>query len=295
MIVYNPKDWLSKKIYKRSMLSFVRLSPYLLISAVVAGLIAYIELELLNLSKQSWLRNITMVHTLLGFVISLLLVFRTNTAYERWWEARNQWGTLTNISRSLAIKIHAFLDPADKINRSFYIKAIPLFAEILSSHLKSEQTKFMLDKSEQSDLTQRLDWKKHGPNQVASMIFRNANQLYQQGKISGEQLIILNGEFMTMMDVAGSCERIKNTPIPMSYNSFIKTFIILYVATLPIGYVFSMGYFVLLAVPFIFYVLATLEIIGESIEDPFGNDLDDVPIDKIAANIRKHTKEIIAA
>lgn len=294
MIVYNPKDWLSKKIYRRSLASLDKLLPYLIVSALIAGLTAYIELEYLKISEQSSLGNITAIHTLLGFVLSLLLVFRTNTAYDRWWEARKQWGELTNISRSMAIKINSFLEPEDSINRSFYRKAIPLFAEILSNHLKSEQTKFMLEKSEQTDLIRNLDLKKHGPNQVASMIFRNTNQLYQQRKISGEQLIVLNGEFTAMMDVAGSCERIKNTPIPMSYNAFIKIFIILYTITLPIGYVLSMGYFIVLAVPFIFYVLATIEMIGESIEDPFGTDPDDVPIDKIASNIRKHTGEIVS-
>lgn len=94
-------------------------------------------------------------------------------------------------------------------------------------------------------------------------------------------------------NITGACERIKNTPIPQSYSSFIKKIIVIYVATLPMGYVFSMGYFVVLAVPFIFYVLASLELIAESIKEPFGIDSDDIPIEKIAENIRKHTHEIL--
>jgi putative membrane protein len=98
-----------------------------------------------------------------------------------------------------------------------------------------------------------------------------------------------------MTHVCGACERIKNTPIPLAYSAFIKKFIIFYTMTLPVGYVFSIGYFVVIAVPFILYVLASLELIGESIEEPFGIDQDDLPIDKIAANIRKHCHEIIPA
>lgn len=94
-------------------------------------------------------------------------------------------------------------------------------------------------------------------------------------------------------NITSACERIKNTPIPQSYSSFIKKFIVIYVATLPMGYVFSMGYFVVLAVPFIFYVLASLELIAKSIKEPFGIDSDDIPIEKIAENIRKHTHEIL--
>jgi putative membrane protein len=104
---------------------------------------------------------------------------------------------------------------------------------------------------------------------------------------------VINTELNTLADVCGACERIKNTPIPMSYSSFIKKFIFIYVLTLPVGFVFSMGYFVIAAVPFIFYVMASLELIAESIEDPFGIDPDDLPIDKIGENIRKHVAEII--
>lgn len=292
MRIYNPKDWLSTTIYLHTSVIFRRLLPFLIISALFSWGIAYWELEYLKLSDKSWIKNITIVHSLLGFVLSLLLVFRTNTAYDRWWEARKQWGSLTNTSRTLAYKMNAMLDTDDKISRSFYRKAIPLYAETLYSFLRSDYTKFMLDEVDHPEL-RSLDNKKHGPNQVAALIFKKTNMLYTENKISGDQFIIINQELTNLTNICGACERIKNTPIPMSYSSFIKTFIILYTATLPIGYVFSIGYFVTAAVPFIFYVLATLEMIGESIEEPFGTDTDDLPIDKIAANIKKHTYKVL--
>lgn len=292
MRIYNPKDWLNTTLYFHTSVIFKRLLPYLIISAFFSLGIAYLELEYLKLSDKSWIKNITIVHSLLGFVLSLLLVFRTNTAYDRWWEARKQWGSLTNTSRTLAYKMNAILDVDDKTSRSFYRKSIPLYAETLYNFLRSDYTKFMLDEVDHPEL-KSLDDKKHGPNQVASLIFRKTNILYKEGKISGDQFIIINQELTDLTNICGACERIKNTPIPMSYSSFIKIFIILYTATLPIGYVFSMGYFVAAAVPFIFYVLATLEMIGESIEEPFGIDTDDLPIDKITVNIKKHTYEVL--
>ncbi len=292
MIVYNPKDWSKTISYLFNSKIFRRLLPYLIISVFVSWALAYYELEYLKLSDKSWMRNITTVHNLLGFVLSLILVFRTNTAYDRWWEARKQWGALTNSSRILAIKLNAFLSPSDKVNRSFYKKSIPLFADTLYTYLRSDYTKFMLDQNEHPEL-EDLDDKKHGPNQVAALIYKKTNILYAEGKITGDQFIILNKELTSLTEITGACERIKNTPIPLGYSSFIKTFIVLYTATLPIGLVFSMGYFVVAAVPFIFYVLATLEMIGESIEDPFGVDSDDLPIDKIASNIKKHTNEVL--
>lgn len=292
MIIYNPKEWLHAIFSFKGSDTARTLAPLLLIIAVYSGGIAFWELEYLNLSETSWLKNITTVHSLLGFVMSILLVFRTNTAYDRWWEGRKQWGTLTNVSRSIAMKMNAFLSPGDLVNRSFFRKAIPLFAETLFAHLRSDKTTFMLDEQEHPEFGS-FDARKHGPNQVASMIFSRTNRLYKEGVITGDQLIVINNEIQSFTDVCGACERIKNTPIPMSYSSFIKKFVFIYVLTLPIGYVFSMGYFVVAAVPFIFYVMASLELIAESIEDPFGYDADDLPIDKISENIKKHVGEII--
>ncbi len=292
MRVYNSKEWFTAAVFFHRSDTFRKLWPFLLLMALYSWGIAYWELEYLKLSEKSWIKNITMVHSLLGFVLSLLLVFRTNTAYDRWWEARKQWGTLTNVSRSLAYKLDAFVATDDKHTRSFFRRAIPLYAETLFNFLRSDYVKFMLDEKEHPELTV-LDDGKHGPNQLAALIFKKVHVLYHQKQLSGEQFIILNNELHSLTDVCGACERIKNTPIPLSYSSFIKKFVIAYSVTLPIGYVFSMGYFVVAAVPFIFYVLASLELIGESIEEPFGVDADDLPIDKIAANIKKHVSEVL--
>lgn len=292
MIVYNPKDWFHSTFSLHRSDTARKLFPLILALAFYSGAIAYWELEYLKLSEVSWIKNITLVHNLLGFVMSILLVFRTNTAYDRWWEARKQWGSLTNSSRNLAIKMNAILDKDDKVNRSFFRKSIPLFADTLFTHLRANKTRFMLDEVDHPEF-ESLDEQKHGPNQVASMIVERTNNLYKQDIITGDQLFVVNNELQSFTDICGACERIKNTPIPMSYSSFIKKFIFIYVITLPVGYVSSMGYFVIAAVPFIFYVMASLELIAESIEDPFGVDPDDLPIEKMGENIRAHVGEIL--
>jgi putative membrane protein len=292
MIVYNPKDWFHSTFSLHRSDTARKLFPLLLALAAYSGAIAYWELEYLKLSEIAWIRNVTLVHNLLGFVMSILLVFRTNTAYDRWWEARKQWGGLTNVSRTLAMKMNAFLGKNDRVNRSFFKKSIPLFADTLFAHLRSNKTLFMLDEVEHPEFD-HLDDQKHGPNQVASMIVNRVGSMYNEKLITGDQLIVINNEIQSLTDICGACERIKNTPIPMSYSSFIKKFIFIYVLTLPIGYVSSMGYFVIAAVPFIFYVMASLELIAESIEDPFGLDPDDLPLEKISENIRIHVGEIL--
>src|SRR5262245_39198591 len=124
-------------------------------------------------------------------------------------------------------------------------------------------------------------------------MYEHIQQLYKENKITGEQLLFLNSELQSFTDICGACERIKNTPIPFSYSVFIKKFIFVYVMTLPFGFVFSLGYYVIPVVAFIFYVLASLELIAEEIEDPFGNDENDVPTDLLAKNIQRHVAELI--
>ena len=151
----------------------------------------------------------------------------------------------------------------------------------------------LFDDEEHGHLFKSIDKDKHIPNQVAMLMYKHIHQLHREGRITGEHLIYLNAELQSFADICGGCERIKNTPIPYSYSVFIKKFIFIYVMTLPYGYVFSLGYYVIPVVAFIFYVLASLELIAEEIEDPFGHDENDVPTQKIAENIQKNVWEIL--
>ena len=287
MIQYNPKDWITFIFRFHESDTFRQLIPMMIFIGLYAAGIAYLEIEFWQLSDKSHVKNIPLMHSTVGFVLSLLLAYRTNTAYERWWEGRKLWGALVNNSRNLALKLSAYL--ADENDRNYFKKAIPAYASVLSKHLLNEEVSQML--FEGLDLA--LDHRNHQPNQVAKHLFQKANALYTAGKITGEQFYIINTELQSFTDICGACERIKNTPIPYSYSAFIKKFIFFYVMTLPFGYVFSLGYYVIPVVVFIFYVLASLELIAEEIEDPFGGDDNDLPTQKIAANIKKHVEELL--
>ncbi|CAN5341718.1 bestrophin family ion channel [soil metagenome] len=294
MISYNPKEWFTFIFRFHKADSFRRLFPLIIGISIYSGIIAYLEMEYFQLSANSFLKNIPLMHSLLGFAISMLLVFRTNTAYDRWWEGRKLWGSLVNNSRNLAIKLTVMLPAEDIEQRLFFRKIIPAYAYALRNHLKAEKTRIELFEEDAiHPIFKHIDTEKHIPNQVALLMFRHIQQLYKEQKINGDQLIILNAELQSFTDICGACERIKNTPIPFSYSVFIKKFIFFYVMTLPFGYIFSLGYYVIPVVAFIFYVLASLELIAEEIEDPFGNDENDVPTDKIALNIHKHIAELI--
>ena len=287
MISYKPSDWLNFLFSFHKSDTFRQLGVLMIALGLYAYGVRYVEKEYFHIDVNSEISKLTILHTILGTVMSLLLVFRTNTAYDRWWEGRKLWGSLVNNSRNLAIKLNAYL--SDEDDRSYFRKLIPTFSEVLANHLMNEEVSLML--FEGFDL--EIDHHKHKPNQVASLLFQRANNLYRAGKITGEQFIILSAELQSFTDICGACERIKNTPIPYSYNAFIKKFIFFFVMTLPFGFAFNLGYLVVPVVVFIFYVLASLELIAEEIEDPFGRDANDLPIEKISSNIKKHIEEIL--
>jgi ion channel-forming bestrophin family protein len=293
MISYNPKNWVLFifKIHRSDTIR--KLFPLIIVLGVYSWLVSYFVTEYYHLPDSSHLKNVSLLHTLLGFAISMLLVFRTNTAYDRWWEGRRQWGSLVNNSRNMAIKLNSMLLHEDDKNRSFFVQLIPRFAFELKNHLQKEETRFILDERPHPEIP-NFDRNKHIPNQVAGLMMSRLNLLYKQQKISGDQLILLNTEIISFLDICGACERIKNTPIPYSYSAFIKKFIFIYVITLPLGYVFNLGYLIVPVVLFVFYVLASLELIAEEIEDPFGKDANDLPMQRMAETIEKNIKEILS-
>ncbi len=292
MIDYNPKDWFTF-IFRFHKADTVRkLFPMIVAICVYSGLVAWLETAVWRLSDDSRVKNISVLHSLLGFVISLLLAFRSNSAYDRWWEGRKLWGSLVNNSRNLALKLNALLPEEDHESRRLFRAMIPNYAFVLKNHLRGTAVPEEFVAAE-GQAFQRLDPARHLPNQVASILLRRVYALQKQGVLTGEQLLSINPELQSFTDICGACERILNTPIPFSYSVFLKKFIFFYVMTLPFALAFSLGYFVVPAMAFVFYVLASMELIAEEIENPFGTDANDLPTERISVNIRRHVEEIL--
>ncbi|MDR6404959.1 MULTISPECIES: bestrophin family ion channel [Chryseobacterium] len=290
MRVYNTKHFLKILFSLHKNDTLIILFPTMILVGLYSWGIEYLEVEYLHLSSKSAVSNVSLIHSLLGFVLSLLLVFRTNTAYDRWWEGRKLWGKLVNDSRNFAIKINSILEndrkDAEQIAR--YLKYFPHF---LAKHLSKESTRLALDE-DYSEIEQYI--KHHGPSEIVILLTHKLNQLKREGKISDIEILYLDTQLSGFLDICGGCERIKNTPIPYSYSSFVKKFIILYVLALPIAYVVSIGFFIIPLTVFVYYVLMSLEMIAEEIEDPFGNDENDIPMEAIAQNIEKSVHQIMS-
>jgi putative membrane protein len=292
MITYDSRNWFKALALHRSD-TFRKLLPLLILVGLFTLGVGWLEVKFLKLSSKSLVTNLPVMHSILGFAISMLLVFRTNTAYDRWWEGRKLWGQLVNTSRNLALKVDAHIGHDDESTRSIFARSIALFAHELRLHLLMEKTRLALDGKPHPEIPD-FDRSKHVPAQVVRVMQQRIARLQRDGAISGEQLFVIDKELVQFMEICGACERIKNTPIPYSYSSFIKKFIVVYVLTLPFGFVFSLGYIAIPVTMFIFYVMASLELIAEEIEDPFGSDANDLPMERLASMIKGNVDEILA-
>ena len=284
MIAEDSSRWLKPVFQFHRSDTFRRLFYMMVALAVYTAALAYIELDFMHLRDSHPLKNITLMHSLLGFAISMLLVFRTNTAYERWWEGRKLWGALVNCSRNLAVKLRTYLPESDAQELQWFGQMIALFANEMRTHLLLERTRLSLDERPHPEIPD-FDRAKHVPIQVVTSLMQRLHGLQKSGHLSENQMLLINNDVTAFLDICGACERIKNTPIPYSYTAFIKKFIVAYSLTLPLGFVFVLSWLSVPVVVFVFYVLASLELIAEQIEDPFGHDANDLPMDRLCKTI----------
>lgn len=290
MIHYNPKAWWSLITHQYSRQVMRTLQPVMIFMTVFTGLICFVFLDFLKLDDKTF-TSTTSMHSLLGVVLGLFLVFRTNSAYDRWWEGRKLWGSMVNNTRNLAHKLAAFLSRDDKENREYFARMIPNF--VIATRESLRQGVQLKDLEPAGDNFEASLNAKHVPNRLSTLMYQRVNELYKKNVITGDQLFLLDKELKEFSDILGACERIKNTPIPYSYSMYLKKFIFIYIITLPFGFVTSMGYVTIAVVLLISFVILSVELIAEEIEDPFGRDINDLPTDELSEKIKDNVREIL--
>lgn len=284
---YDPKIWFGMIFHAYSRQIIRRLLPSLIFMGIYTAAISYVVIDVYDLPFKST----TQVHSILGIVLGLFLVFRMNSAYERWWEGRSQWGLLVNDTRNLAQKLNAMLGKDEVEHRNFFKLMIGNFAYALKEHLRGG-VNFDEIEDPGDGIIEKLKTVKNVPNIILAIIYSRLQQLVDEKKITGEQLIVIDTELEEYASIQGACERIKNTPIPYSYSMYIKKFIFTFLITLPFGFVTTFFYLTIPIVLLLFYILVSIELIAEEIEDPFGHDVNDLPTDFLADKIRTDVKEI---
>ncbi len=252
-------------------------------------LLAILRLHFLEAMNQL---SIGAVFSLLGVILSIILVFRTNTAYDRWWEGRKQWGALVNHCRNLAIMGAATFPEDFSQQRHQLAKHISNFCIALKEHLrdgtKLDELIYVSDEELEEYKT-----KGHVPNHISLQIHRMVEHEHREGVITGEDHLNFKPHLQALLDILGACERIKKTPIPFSYNVYLKIFISAYGILLPFAMVPQFGFWAIPIVMFIFFAFIGIQLMAEEIEDPFGLDCNDLPTGDIAHTIKNNVFEIL--
>lgn len=272
MIPYDPKNWLRILVEFPKSPIFRTLALDVLGAGIYSALVVWIETDVIRVAVPlgpSFL-------SILGIILGLLLVFRTNTAYDRWWEGRKLWGQLVNVSRGLAHQFDAMLD-ADAPTRNTYAREMVAFPLALAGHLRRP----------------RGEPGPHVPNEIVTTLQRTFHADVREGRLPREAIITVAPQLAQLDDITGACERIRNTPIPFSYSSYIKQFVVLYALVMPFGLVNEFGYGTVIASMFTFFATMGLELLATEIEEPFGTDRNDLPLDDLAVIIERDVHQLL--
>ena len=287
MIQYNPKSWFSLIFDLYSKYVIRSLLPLLLFQGIFTALLCYLVIDVFQ-----WRYSGTIAfHSILGVILGLFLVLRTNTAYDRWWEGRKLWGRLVNDTRMLAVKLNNFIPTERKEDRQYFKKMIPNITFAMKEHLRNSVRVGELDMVDEG-MKQGVINSEHRPNIITDMMYRRVEKLRHEGIIDGDQLIVLDKELKGFLDIIGACERIKHTPIPYAHSMFIKKFLFIYSLTLPVSFIWTIHYWSIPLVMLAFYFLLSVELIAEEIEDPFGEDINDLPLNELCVKIKGNVAEI---
>ena len=232
-----------------------------------------------------------------SIVLGLLLVFRTNTAYERFWEGRKAWGTLVNNVRNLARQIWVAIeekDPQDIEVKKSVLRLLPAFAVALKLHLRQEAVNPELEPFMSPAQYQKLKSMNNPPLEIAFWIEDYMHEQYERNCLDVYQLTGMNQLLNSMIDVLGGCERILKTPIPLAYAIHLKQLLLLYCLALPFQMVKDLTWGTGLVVALISFTLFGIEEIGIEIENPFGHDDNDLPLNNICAAMQRNMDDLIS-
>ncbi|MCA8997485.1 MAG: hypothetical protein KDA80_10870 [Planctomycetaceae bacterium] len=224
------------------------------------------------------------IHAALTLVLGWLLVFRTNTAYARWWEARTLWGALVNACRNLAVKINILVHAEDEF-RERSRELIVQFPPVLKDHLRDG-----VDTSRYAVFDG--DRPVHAPSEIVRQLYGIVRRWKHSGQIDGEELRTIDEELRRFLDICGGCERIRKTRIARSYRIFARQCVFLFLATFPWGISNDFGVWTIPLTVIVAYFMIGLETVAEHVEEPFGLDEDDLDLEGLCQTIEASVNEI---
>ena len=286
MIDYDPKRWLRICLALRGSVA-PRLLPRVVIAAAL-GLVAQWAREHEGVAIPP------LAHTLIGVALGLLLVFRTNASYARYVEARMLLGRILDASRDLARQLVTLVPdhPGWSSTRRDTLRWVGLFYRLVAQNVRDEVDLGRLGDQLTAAERAQLEPLQQRPPVVATWISAQIGRLVQLGHIDTSKLRVLDANVTALVQALGGCQRIRRTPVPFAYAQHIKIFVVLFCYTVPFAMADQLHGYTWVAAGVLAFALFGIDEIGVEIEDPFGYDANDLPLDRIAKTISTSTHEI---
>jgi len=288
MIQYDPKDVLGVLFRVRGSI-MLRLLPRTLAAAAVG--VGAVEL------LHYWPFKLpSIAHTLIGVALGLLLVFRTNASYDRYWEGRKLIGGMVNRTRDIARQLRSYVSARDEVASRALAeveRVLPLFYTLAVMSLRAETDLAAVERLTPDERAQLEPLRARAPMALA-WVSTQLDVLAKKGHLRDVHIQLIDTNVGALMDALGGCERIARTPVPFAYAQHIKWFVTLFCFTVPFVMVDTMSW----ATPFVTGVLAFalygIDEIGVEIEDPFGDDPNDLPMDAVGETVSRSVHDLLS-
>lgn len=284
-------EWLQRSMPKKNVFSFIAPGGWrfwLMLSLIFGYSLGVVWIDDHGFPAKKILEADAVLSV--SVIMGVLLVFRTNSAYDRWWEGRKLWGQLTNDLRNLSIKAkeYAVLDAAEC---ALLASLLVGFANSVRDHLRGKVNPDNIPES----LRRTPSGKSHIPLVIAGLVVGKVRGWNKAGRLSDTDLIVLDSHVKALMDICGGCERILKTPVSLSYKTMIWIGLTLYFIDLPWILVPTCDDFTIYLVLLSAYFALTIEFLAEEVEEPFGLRANDLPLDSICKGIEDSLKEVLVA
>ena len=268
--------------------------PRVLVATIIAILVTVIEHYY---GFQQFTLTLT-PFTLIGVALGIFLGFRNNVAYDRFWEGRKLWGSLTNTSRSLARQCFSLVHDStqkDELTqyRRIFIKRVIAYCHALRHHLRDTDPVADITAFLPSDELDSVKAATNRPVCILQHLGLDLAKARDEKWLHELNVPAMETQLVELTNILGGCDRIKNTPIPFSYTVLIHRIVASYCMFLPFGIIDTVGIMTPVVVLLISHAFFGLDAIGDEIEEPFGTQPNDLPLFAITRNIEGNLLEII--
>lgn len=251
--------------------------------------------------------------TALSTALAIFIGFKSNNAYDRWWEARKIWGLLVNYSRAWTRQVITMIIAPDKgvaqevndlqqrmvYRHIAFVHALRVLLRRKYAYNQTDQSEIYEESNEYSDIKSFLSAKEYNmfhhrnnpPNYLLELQGEDLRNAFDSGWLSDYRFVKLEETLVEFNHIQGQSERIKNTPFPRQYSFFSRVFVFIHASLLPFVFVEEIGWISIPVSILISFVFLCLDLVGERAEDPFENRLEDVPLTALSLTIETNVKE----